>query len=130
MNQYPIHAGRILLALYFLLPGIMKFVSWDMHVALMTKHGMAMIPFLLAAAGIIQIGASLSIMANRFVTPAALILAGMVVIINFSLHDFWNYTDLEGAHEMQNFVKNMGILGGLLVLAGFSYKGKQEVQPA
>jgi putative oxidoreductase len=27
---------------------------------------------------------------------------------------------MEGAHELQNFVKNLGILAGLLVLAGYS----------
>ncbi|EAT13589.1 DoxX family protein [Bermanella marisrubri] len=119
MEKYSIIAGRSLLGLYFLLPGIMKFVSWDMHVALMEKHGMIFIPFLLVAAGITQIVASLSILANRFVAPAAFVLAAMVVVINICLHDFWNYSGVEGAHEMQNFVKNLGILGGLLVLASF-----------
>ncbi len=109
--------GRSLLGLYFLLPGIMKFVSWDMHVALMEKHGMVFIPVLLILAGITQIAASISILANRFVAPAAFVLAALVVVINVCLHDFWNYTGVEGAHEMQNFVKNLGILGGLLVLA-------------
>ncbi len=117
-----IHMGRTLVALYFLLPGIMKFASWDMHIGLMEKHGMIMIPFLLASAGVIQISMSLLILANKWVAPATLILAGMVVLININLHDFWNYSGIEGAHEMQNFVKNLGILGGMLVLAGFTLK--------
>ncbi|MBL4799339.1 MAG: DoxX family protein [Oleispira sp.] len=126
MNLYAINTGRILLGLYFLLPGLMKFVQWDMHVALMEKHGMVLVPILLAAAGIIQICASLMILANRFITPTALILAAMVVVINISLHDFWNYSGMEGAHELQNFVKNLGILGGLLVLAGFNYQKSNQ----
>ncbi|WP_396588468.1 DoxX family protein [Bermanella sp. R86510] len=117
MEKYSMAIGRSLLGLYFLLPGIMKFVSWDMHVALMEKHGMVFIPVLLILAGITQIAASISILANRFVAPAAFVLAALVVVINVCLHDFWNYTGVEGAHEMQNFVKNLGILGGLLVLA-------------
>ena len=40
------HIGRSLLALYFFLPGVMKFISWDMHVALMETHGMIMAPYL------------------------------------------------------------------------------------
>lgn len=118
------HVGRILIALYFLLPGIMKFVSWDMHIVLMNKHGMLMVPALLATAGVIQIFASLCLLANRWVVPVAIVLAGMVVVINICLHDFWNYTDIEGAHELQNFVKNLGIMGGLLVLAGLTAKQK------
>ena len=128
MNLALIISGRVLLALYFLLPGIMKFVSWDMHVALMTKHNMVMIPVLLAAAGAFEILAALALMANRYTVLVSLMLAGLVVVINFSLHDFWNYTGIEGAHEMQNFIKNVGILAGLLVLAGYSLKMKEKAE--
>ena len=114
--------GRSLIGLYFLVPGIMKFVAWDMHVALMEKHGMIFIPVLLILAGVTQILASVCILMNRYVAPAAFLLALMVVAINFTLHDFWNYTGQEGAHEMQNFIKNLGILGGLLVLAAYNVK--------
>ena len=114
--------GRSLIGLYFLVPGIMKFVAWDMHVALMEKHGMIFIPVLLILAGVTQILASACILMNRYVAPAAFLLALMVVAINFNLHDFWNYTGQEGAHEMQNFIKNLGILGGLLVLAAYNVK--------
>ena len=88
----------------------------------MEKHGMIFVPVLLALAGITQIVASISILFNRFVAPAAFVLALMVVAINITLHDFWNYTGIEGAHEMQNFIKNLGILGGLLVLAAYNVK--------
>ena len=36
--------GRVLLGLYFLVPGIAKFADWDRHVTLMETHGMGMIP--------------------------------------------------------------------------------------
>ena len=114
--------GRVLLALYFLLPGIMKFVSWDMHIALMEKHQMLMVPALLAIAGVFQIGAAMALIFNRYTFIISLLLAILVLAINVNLHDFWNYTGIEGAHEMQNFVKNLGILAGLLVLAGHSRK--------
>ena len=55
MKNILIHIGRILLALYFLAPGIAKFVSWDYHVALMESHNMVMVPTLLAIAGAAQI---------------------------------------------------------------------------
>lgn len=116
--------GRVLLALYFLLPGVMKFISWDMHVALMQKHNMVMIPVLLATAAVFQIAAALALLLNRYTGLVSLLLAGLVLVINVSLHDFWNFSGVEGAHEMQNFVKNLGILAGLLVLAG--YRGNQS----
>jgi putative oxidoreductase len=34
------------------------------------------------------------------------------------MHDFWNvYEGLSQAHETQNFVKNLAIMAGLLVLS-------------
>ena len=115
------HAGRILLAFYFLLPGIMKFAAWDMHIVLMETHGMIMLPLLLALAGIIQIGASICLLINKQLVICALGLAGMVLLINLNLHDFWNvYEGVDAKHETQNFVKNMGIFAGLLLLAALN----------
>ena len=115
------HAGRILLAFYFLLPGIMKFAAWDMHIVLMEIHGMIMVPLLLALAGIIQIGASICLLINKQLVICALGLAGMVLLINLNLHDFWNvYEGVDAKHETQNFVKNMGIFAGLLLLAAMN----------
>lgn len=120
INSVLLMSGRVLLALYFLLPGIMKFVSWDMHLALMAKHNMVMIPQLLAIAGVVQISAAIALILNRYTFMVSILLAGLVVVININLHDFWNYSGVEGAHEMQNFIKNLGVLAGLLVLAGHS----------
>ena len=55
MQSALMSTGRILLALYFLLPGIAKFASWERHIALMEAHEMLMVPVLLALAGLIQI---------------------------------------------------------------------------
>ncbi|HAZ78425.1 MAG TPA: hypothetical protein DCX08_00690 [Porticoccaceae bacterium] len=118
MQSALIHMGRGLLAIYFLLPGIMKFVSWDMHVALMETHGMVMVPVLLAVAGVVQIAASICLFLNKQVVICALGLAAMVLLINLNLHDFWNvYEGVDTKHETQNFFKNMGIFAGLLLLA-------------
>ncbi len=119
-----IHSGRILLALYFLVPGVFKFLAWDTHVALMEKHNMMFVPILLATAGGLQIIASLCLIINRYVAWAALALAALTLLINYNLHDFWNFEGLERAHETQNLIKNMGIFAGLLILAGTHFKPK------
>jgi len=119
-------AGRCLLALYFLIPGVLKFVAWDNHVALMSKHAMVFIPFLLAAAGSVQIACSIGILMNRYTQWLALVLAAMVLVINFQLHDFWNFSGVDGAHELQNFIKNLGIFAGLLLLSAYSWKSEAD----
>jgi len=113
-----IHVGRILLALYFLLPGIGKFIAWDDQVLLMEAHDMKMVPVLLAVAGIIQILGSISLLLNKYVVICALGFAAMTILININLHDFWNvYEGVNAEHEAQNFYKNLGIFAGLLLLA-------------
>ena len=115
-----IAAGRWLLALYFLVPGVMKFLAFPMHVGLMTLHKVPFPAQLLIIAGTVQIIGALLILANRFVRFNALGFVVYILIINFTLHDFWHFTGLVAGHELQNFIKNLGILAGLLVLAGAS----------
>ena len=44
-------------------------------------------------------------------------LAGMTLVINVFMHDFWNvYEGLTQQHETQNFIKNLAIMAGLLTL--------------
>ena len=118
MKSTLIHIGRTILAIYFLLPGITKFTSWDIQMALMETHNMIMIPLLLATAGVIQIIGSICLILNKKVVECALVLAALVLLINFNLHDFWNiYEGVDFKHEFQNFYKNMGIFAGLLLLA-------------
>ena len=118
-----INISRVLLAIYFLLPGISKFIFWDMHIALMETHNMIMVPFLLAITGVIQVIGSIFMLLNRQVVICALVFAAMVLLININLHDFWNiYEGVDARHETQNFVKNLGILAGLLALAAVNIK--------
>ena len=112
------HIGRVFLALYFLLPGISKFTSWESSAALMEAHNMVMIPFLLTIAGIAQVLGGISLLLNRYVVVCALGFALMTILINLNLHDFWNiYEGVNSEREAQNFFKNLGIFAGLLLLA-------------
>jgi len=118
MKLILMHVGRIFLALYFLIPGISKFTSWNTSVALMEAHNMKMIPALLAIAGIAEVVGSISLLFNRHIVICALGFAVMTLLINFNLHDFWNtYEGVNPDRELQNFYKNLGIFAGLLLLA-------------
>lgn len=118
MKYILMHTGRVMLALYFLAPGIGKFTAWEANVALMEAHNMVMIPFLLAIAAVVQVAGSISMLLNKYVVVCALGFAAMTILINISLHDFWNvYEGVDVKHEYQNFFKNLGIFAGLLLLA-------------
>ena len=120
-----IHTGRILLALYFLIPGIGKFISWESQLVLMETHNIILAPFLLSIAGITQIIGSISLILNKYVIVCALGFALMTLLINLNLHDFWNeYEGINSSHELQNFYKNLGIFSGLLLLAAVYIEDK------
>ena len=121
MKSILIHIGRTFLGLYFLIPGIGKFASWDENIMLMESHNMAMIPALLAIAGIAQVGGGIFLLLNRRVVICSIGFALMIILINLNLHDFWNiYEGVNVKHEAQNFFKNLGIFAGLLLLAAIN----------
>ncbi len=121
MSNAMILTGRFLLGLYFLVPGLMKFAAPDMHVALMQMHGVALAEPLMWIAAVANVAGGLLLISGRHVCLTALGLVVYVLLVNVLLHDFWNdHAGVSSEREMQNFIKNLGILAGLLVLAGHS----------
>ena len=117
-----ITSGRLLLALYFLVPGIMKFMQWDASVAYMETHSIPYAGPLLLIAALANVLGALLLITNRYVRLTSLGFVLYIIIINLQLHAFWNVDAANQMHETQNFIKNLGILAGLLVLAGASVK--------
>jgi putative oxidoreductase len=67
---------------------------------------------------VLQIGSGVALVAGWQTRAIALMLAGMILVINVFMHDFWNvYEGLTQQHETQNFIKNLAIMAGLLTLA-------------
>ncbi|WP_083264374.1 DoxX family protein [Pseudohongiella acticola] len=119
LSRLFIPASRIILAIYFFLPGMMKFTQYDMHVDYMASHGMFWIPFFLILSGLIQVGGSAALLVGYRVPLVAFVLAGLTFVISLVMHDFWTMeAGLQQSHETQNFFKNMGIMAGLLALSG------------
>lgn len=120
MNKYSIVIGRFLLGLYFLIPGIRKFTESDQMTAYMLSHEIAFAPQLLWFAGAASVIGGILLMSGRHVKIAAYGFVVYVLLVNFMLHDFWTMSEDMVAREMQNFVKNLAIVAGLLVLAGYA----------
>ena len=111
--------GRGLLGVYFILPAISKISDFEGTSAYMAEHNVPMISILLIITIAIQLGAGFSLIVGLKAQWAAFILAGLTLVISVSMHNFWDYPDgAEKAHELQNFFKNMGIMAGLLCVAG------------
>ena len=107
-----------MLGLYFLLPGITKITEYDRTEQYMLQHGVPFTAALLPLTIILQTGGGAALILGSQTRAMALMLAGMTIVINLFMHDFWNvYEGLSQAHETQNFVKNLAIMAGLLALA-------------
>jgi putative oxidoreductase len=109
--------GRFLLGSYFVLPGIQKIVQYERMTDYMLAHSVPLTNLLLPLTIFIQLIAGLAIIVGFKTKFAALILAGLTLIISVYMHDFWVMVDgMERSHEMQNFVKNMAIMASLLIV--------------
>jgi putative oxidoreductase len=110
--------GRLLMGAYFILPGLQKITNYQMMTDYMLAHSVPATTFLLPLTIVIQIVAGLAIIIGFKGKLAAFILAGLTLIICIYMHDFWTMEEgLARTHETQNFVKNMAIMGGLLMIA-------------
>ena len=118
MEKISITSGRVLLGLYFLYPGITKIPSYDFMFEYMSLHNIPFVNILLPITIVLQIVLGLMLITGYRIKEPAIILATLTIFINVGMHDFWNeYPGTDAGHEMQNFVKNLGIFAGLLVLS-------------
>ena len=110
--------GRSLLGLYYILPGLGKVFDFASTLALMRMKGVPFSLVLLPLTIVVQLLGGIFLVLGRNLRLTAFILFGLTIIINLFIHNFWALTgDPSQGHEIQNFVKNLAIAAGLLVLA-------------
>lgn len=103
-------AGRILLALMFLLAGISKITGYAGTAGYMASAGVpgALLPLVIA----LEVGGALAIIVGFQTRLVALALAGFSVVAAALFHS--NFAD---QMQMVMFLKNVAVAGGFLVLA-------------
>ena len=110
--------GRSLLGLYFIAPGLSKVFDFASTLALMRMKGIPFSLVLLPLTIAIQLLGGIFLILGRNLRVTAFMLFGLTILINVYIHNFWVLNgDPSQAHETQNFVKNLAIAAGLLVLA-------------
>ncbi len=118
IERMAVTLGRCLLGLYFLAPGLSKITSYQAMLDYMTLHDIPVPGLLLPITTLLQVGGGLCLITGFRIREVALMFAGMTLLINLGMHDFWNtYPETDQGHELQNFVKNLGIFAGLLILS-------------
>ena len=118
LDDISILVGRSLLGLYFLGPGLAKIFNYSNYAVVMEENEVPLTLVALPVVILIQVIGGIMLILNLNVKVSALALFITTIVINIYIHDFWTLTDgIIKAHETQNFVKNLAICAGLLVLA-------------
>lgn len=86
----------------------------------------APLPFVYLAM-VSQLAGGGALIIGRFVRPAAFGLIAYVAVINWFLHPFWVLEGEAASIQFQLFTKNLGIMAGLLAVAG-GWHGRGKVQ--
>jgi putative oxidoreductase len=105
-------AGRVLLALIFVVEGWLKVGNYSGTVAYMQAHGVAGV--LLPLVILTELGGGLMVAFGLLTRLAALALASFCLLTAYFFH-----TDFADPEQVINLYKNLAMTGGFLLLAGF-----------
>lgn len=116
-GRYASLVGRILLALIFLGSGFSKVTAWSATAGYMVAKGMPMVPVLLAGAALLELAGGLAVLVGYHARIAAWALFLYLIPTTLIFHNFWVLEGMERQNMMGHFMKNLAIMGGLLILA-------------
>lgn len=109
--------ARLLVTLEFLVALTGKIFGWSGQAAYMAGKGMSFVTPLLAAALAIEAVGSLFLIIGFRARAAAAVLFVYLGIVSLRLHAFWRLTGSSAAQNQVHFFKNLGMMGGLLMIA-------------
>ena len=110
--------GRVILGLYFFVFGFGKVFTYQDIESLMLLKQVPLVVLTLPLTIAIKTVFGLLIIFGKYLRLGGLVLFILTLLINYYIHNFWDLAgDPSQAHEMQNFIKNTAIAGGLLILS-------------
>ena len=112
-------AGRLCLAAIFILSGAMKFMGWEETAAFMEQHHLPMVNILLPIAALAELTGGLALLFGCLTRLASLGLFLFLIPTTLIFHNFWDFAGAEAQNQMAHFLKNVAIMGGLLLIMGF-----------
>lgn len=113
---YPI--GRALAGVLFLVSGIGKVLGFAGVAAWMNSAGIPAAGVLLVLTILLEVGGGLALITGFQARLAALALALFLVPVTLVFHGFWHADAAEFQNQLNHFLKNLSILGGMLVIFG------------
>jgi len=109
--------GRLLLSALFIVSGIWKIAHFSTTAAYMVRLGLPIGEAAAVLAIIIELGGGILLAIGWRLKWVAWFLAAFVLVATGLAHRFWEVEPARFFGEMNNFLKNLAIIGGLLILA-------------
>ena len=111
--------GRILLAILFITSGWGKIGGFDGTAAYMTAKGLPMAQVLLPLTILLELGGGILLVVGFKARWAALALFLFLIPTTLIFHAFWGIDPKEAGMQQINFLKNVSIAGGMLMVFAF-----------
>jgi putative oxidoreductase len=119
LERYAPLIARILISQIFLISGVMKILDPAATAAHMEGRGMFWVPFFLWSAAAVELGGGLSLLLGYKARFGALALFLFLIPVTLTFHNFWTYPPEEQQQQMFNFMHNLTLMGGLLLVMTF-----------
>ncbi|MEG3791231.1 DoxX family protein [Lysobacter sp. CCNWLW3] len=113
--RYPV--ARASLGAIFFIMGLTKISSFAGVAGWMASSGVPFAKLLLVLTIAIEVGGGLLLIIGKQTRWAALALAAFIVPVTLIFHAFWNADAASFQDQLTHFLKNLAILGGMLLLA-------------
>ncbi len=117
MNAPMLLTGRILLAALFLVAGTRKLMAVAASAGYFGKLGFPMPEVLVWVVIVVELGGALLLILGWHARKAAWLLMLFTLIATFAAHRFWEFDAAQYANQLNHFLKNLAIVGGLLFVA-------------
>jgi putative oxidoreductase len=109
--------ARLLICAIFVRGAFGKIMGWSGQAEYMASHGMRFIPPLLAAALAVEVLGVIALLTGFQARAAAFVMFVYLGIVSVMLHNFWALSGMSAGANQTAFLKNVGIMGGLLMIS-------------
>ena len=108
--------GRVLIGVLFLYNGYNHFTDYESRVGYSEYKGIPAPSLSVISSGVVLVLGSIGIIAGIYPVISAGALAVFLIVATPLFHDFWAMSGEDRQNELNHFLKNVGLLGGMLVL--------------
>jgi len=119
LQNFSALAGRMLMALIFVLSGFSKITGFAGTAGYMAGKGLPMTEVLLVLTILVELGGGLMLILGYRARMAALAIFLFIIPVTLVFHNFWAVPAAEAQMQMTQFMKNLAIMGGMLYIAAF-----------